>query len=207
MYVPRHFKESDAAAMHALMRRHDFALLVATIDGVPEAAHLPFLLDAGRGPNGTLVAHMARENPLWRHLSADRPVLVVFQGPHGYVSPSWYAEAGSVPTWNYAAVHAYGAPRLVDDAVRARAILDRLVELHESGFEKPWRTTDHEAVVTRMLPGIMAFEIPIDRLEGKWKLSQNKTAADRAGVVAALEAAGDPASRDLARLMAAREGR
>lgn len=203
MYVPRHFQETDQQRMQALMRRHDFALLVATReDGTPEAAHLPFLVEDG-GAHGTLVAHMARANPLWKLFHPGKQVLVTFQGPHGYISPSWYAEAGSVPTWNYAAVHAYGVARIVVDAARSRAILDTLVHTYESGFEKPWRTTDHETVVNKMLPGIVAFEIPIDRIEGKWKLSQNKSAADRAGAIAALERAG---ANDLARLMAEEGG-
>lgn len=203
MYVPRHFQEADPERMRALMRRNDFALLIAgRDDGAPEAAHLPFLLEEG-GPHGTLVAHMARANPLWKLFQPGKQVLVTFQGPHGYISPSWYAEPGSVPTWNYAAVHAYGVPKIVADAARSRAILDTLVHTYESGFEKPWRTADHEAIVNKMLPGIVAFEIPIDRIEAKWKLSQNKSAADRAGAIAALERAG---TRDLARLMAEEGG-
>lgn len=157
MYVPRHFQESDRERMRALMRRNDFALLIATgDDGTPEAAHLPFLLEDGAA-DGVLVAHMARANPLWKLFRPGQQVLVAFQGPHGYISPSWYAEAGSVPTWNYAAVHAYGVPRIVADSARARAILDRLVHTYESGFEKPWRTEDHEAIVNKMLSGIVAF--------------------------------------------------
>ncbi len=205
MYLPGHFRETDLAAMHALMRAHDFALLIAERDGRIEAAHLPFFLDSARGEHGTLLAHMARANPLWRSLGADREVLVVFQGPHAYVSPNWYATPGSVPTWNYLAVHAYGISRIVDDPEEVRLLLDRLVEVQERNLPRPWRAADEPKIVESLLPGIVAFEIPIARIEGKWKLSQNKSRADRDSVKAALERSGDPLVRGVAAAMAALE--
>lgn len=205
MYLPDHFRESDRGAMHALMRAHDFALLIAECDRRIEAAHLPFLLDSERGEHGTLLAHMARANPLWRAFGADREVLVVFQGPHAYVSPNWYATPGSVPTWNYLAVHAYGIARIVDDPEEARLLLDRLVEVQERNLPRPWQAADEPEIVESLLPGIVAFEIPIARIEGKWKLSQNKSRADRESVIATLERSGDPLVRGVAAAMAARE--
>lgn len=204
MYVPADFAETGLHRLHDLMGRFDFALLVVGDEGgAPEAAHIPFMLNADRGPRGTLVAHMARANPLWRCFGADSEALIVFQGPHGYVSPRWYAEpAASVPTWNYAAVHAYGIPRLVEDPAAVRAILERLVEIQETGRPRPWRMAEaRPGLIDAMARAIVAFEIPIARLEGKLKLSQNKAAADRAGVTAALTAAGDEASLALAALM------
>ncbi len=204
MYVPPHFAETDLGRLHDLMRRFDFALLVASgADGAPEAAHIPFMLDSSQGPRGTLLAHMARANPLWRRFGSDREVLVVFQGPHGYVSPRWYTEpAAAVPTWNYAAVHAYGIPCIVEDPAEASAMLERLVDAQEAGRPRPWRMADaRPGLIDAMARGIVAFEIPVDRLEGKLKISQNKAAEDRAGVVAALTAAGDDASLALAALM------
>ncbi len=209
MYLPPHFTETDIAALHALMRAHDFALIIAARDGVPEAAHLPFLLDAERGPQGTLIAHMARANKLWRAFDGTAEVLVVFQGPHAYVSPRWYEDggAGAVPTWNYAAVHAYGTPRLIEDETRVREILTRLAAMYEAANPSPWTLESAPATVEKLLAGIVAFEIPIARLEGKWKLSQNRSAGDRAGVASALLASADAGARGVAALMAAREGR
>jgi transcriptional regulator len=206
MYLPKHFRETDLAAMHAVMRAHDFALLIAERDGRIEAAHLPFLLDPARGEHGTLFAHMARANPLWRAFGETREVLVIFQGPHAYVSPNWYAARGSVPTWNYVAVHVYGIARLIDDPQDVRSLLDRLVDVQERHQARPWRASDEPMLVDSMLPGIVAFEIPIARIEGKWKLSQNKGDADRESLIATLERSADPLARGVAAAMAAREG-
>lgn len=200
MYVPKHFEVADPAWCHALIEAESFGTLVGTDDtGVPFATHLPFLLDAERGRLGTLLGHVARANPQWRYFAAGRPVLAIFQGAHAYVSPGWYEVHPSVPTWNYVAVHAYGVPALVEDAPRVTALLARLVATHEDGRSEPWRFASlSEEYVAGMLRGIVAFEIPIDRLEGKAKLSQNRGAADRARVRAALEAASDPLARGVA---------
>ncbi len=203
MYLPAHFREADLGAMHAVMREHDFALLVGERDGAIDAAHLPFLLDSARGERGTLLAHMARANPLWRAFRPDREVMVAFQGPHAYVSPNWFAAGGSVPTWNYVAVHAYGIPRIIDDPRETRLLLDRLVEVQERTLPRPWRTADEPKVVESLLTGIVAFEISIVRIEGKWKLSQNKSRADRESVIAALERSEDPLAHGVAAAMAA----
>ena len=128
MYVPKHFDPADPAWCHALMARESFALLVSTgTDGLPFATHLPLLLDADRGPQGTIVGHLARANPHARLLAEGRPTLAVFQGPHAYISPGWYATHPSVPTWNYVAVHATGRPRLVEEPARVTALLARMV--------------------------------------------------------------------------------
>jgi transcriptional regulator len=208
VYVPEHFDASDPAWCHALMRQESFATLIAADEaGVPFATHLPVLLDEARGPLGTLLGHVARANPHWRHLSrigaGGRPALVVFQGPHAYVSPAWYQVQPSVPTWNYLAVHAYGVPALVEEPARVKAFLARLVQVYEGSRPAPWRLDSlPDEYVDGMLRGIVAFEIPIDRLEGKAKLGQNRSAADQAGVRAELEATGDPLSRAVAELMA-----
>jgi transcriptional regulator len=206
MYVPRDFEVTDRGWCHDLIRGASFATLItADAAGLPFATHLPVLLDTERGPDGTLLAHMARANPQWRHFTAGRPVLVMFQGPHAYVSPTWYEVHPSVPTWNYVAVHAYGVPAVVEDPAAARAVMGRLVETYEApGPAGAWRLEGLPGdYVTRMMQGIVVFEIPIDRLEGKAKLSQNRTAADRARVAAALGASADPAARAVAAFMAA----
>jgi transcriptional regulator len=204
MYVPKHFAETDVAKLHALVRAHSFATLVSTVDGALFATHVPLLLDADRGPLGTLVGHVARANPHARAFDGATPSLAIFGGPHAYVSPRWFAGGPNVPTWNYVAVHAAGALHELADPERVRALLARTAAQYEAGAESPWR---FEAVPddygARMMRGIVAFELPIERLEGKRKLSQNKSPADRAGVVAALRAQGDPDGAAIARAMEA----
>jgi transcriptional regulator len=135
---------------------------------------------------------MARANPQWRHFADGQEALVIFQGPHAYISPSWYTDHQSVPTWNYAVVHAYGMPRLLED-VETRALLQSLVETFEAPLEPPWRLDSlPEENITRMLRGIVGFEIEIARLEGKLKLNQNRPEVDQERVVEVLEASGDP---------------
>jgi transcriptional regulator len=208
MYVPKHFDASDVAWCHALIRQEPFAVLVGVDpEGAPFATHLPVLLDESPAPLGTLLGHVARPNPQWRLFTPDRPVLVVFPGAHAYVSPSWYGTHPSVPTWNYVAVHAYGVPRVIDDAGRVRTLLDRLVRTFEEGRTTPWRMDSlPDPYAEGMMRGIVAFEIPIDRLEGKAKLSQNRSASDQARVRAALDADGDPLARRVAALMVERAG-
>jgi transcriptional regulator len=207
MYVPDHFAEPGTDACHALMRDYPFGLLVTAIDGAPFASHLPFMLDPARGAHGALIAHMARGNPHWRAFAMGGESLVVFQGPHAYVSPSWYETREKVvPTWNYAAVHAYGAPRIVEDESATRAILMRLIDVSEAGFEARWRTDGQpEDFLAAMVKGVVAFEMPIARLEGKWKMSQNRLAEDRAGAARGLAASDDPMARAVAAVMRARQ--
>ncbi|MBT5413603.1 MAG: FMN-binding negative transcriptional regulator [Rhodospirillaceae bacterium] len=204
MYVPKPFVETDPAVLHRLIETHDFALLVVSggPGEAPEAVHLPVVLDPARGPRGTLESHMARANPLWRRFESGGEVLVVFQGAHGYVSPTWYqAPEASVPTWNYEAVHAYGTPRLIEDMEAARAQQARLVARYESA-PGGWRMDGtKEGLVDGLLRGIAPFEIEIARLEGVRKLNQNKPPADRRGVVAGLRATGRPGDAALADLM------
>jgi transcriptional regulator len=194
MYNPKQFRTDDVVQMHGLMRQGNFAIMVTQHDGAPLASHLPFLLDEQRGKYGTLLAHLARPNPQWRDLAAGQEALVIFQGPHAYISPSWYGVAPSVPTWNYAAVHAYGVARIVEDADELRSMLGALVDQHESAFERPWLMDLPEDYMGRMLRGVVGVEIAITRLEGKLKMSQNRDADDRRRVVAALEAGGDHAT-------------
>ncbi len=200
MYLPKLFQEDDLEAIHRWIRDASFATLVTTgTDGAPQASHLPFLLDASRGPFGVLRAHMARANPQWQRLEACQ-VLVIFQGPHGYISPRWYGSGESVPTWNYIAVHAYGQPRLLDSGEAEAAVRD-LVTTFEGDGPEAWRMDGlSERYIEGMLKGIVAFEIPIDRIEAKAKLSQNRP-ADVTGVIAGLRDVGDADSNRLATAM------
>jgi transcriptional regulator len=204
MYIPRQFQITDTAWCHALMRAQGFAAMITADDaGVPFATHLPILVDPARGPLGTLRGHVARANPHWRYLSAGRPTLVIFAGAHAYVSPSWYATHPSVPTWNYVAVHATGPGALVEDPEPVKTLLADLVRTYESSGPTAWSLEGLPAdYLAGMQRGIVAFEIPIERLEGKAKLSQNRDAVDQARTREALAAADDPLARAVAALMA-----
>jgi transcriptional regulator len=183
------------------VRRYNFAVLFTHSKGESFATHLPFMIDAGRGSLGTLVAHMARANPHWRAFEGASPSLVVFAGPHAYISPAWYQEQATVPTWNYTVVHASGRVRVVEDPAHLREMVMRLVAQHESPLGNPWDVRKAESVIDAELQGIVGFEIPIDRLEGKFKLNQNRSVEDREGVIRALEKSTHPDEREVARLM------
>ena len=191
MYIPKAFREDHINTLHKLMREYSFATLLTQHEGVPFATHLPFILDARRGLNGTLLAHMARANPQWRDFVSEQEVMVIFQGPHAYISPSWYEVELSVPTWNYAVVHAYGVPRLIEDGEELYQLLKTLIETHEAQFEKPWPFQLPDDYLQKMMRGIVGFEIEITRLEGKFKLSQNRTASEREHIIAALQESRD----------------
>ncbi|HKC08354.1 MAG TPA: FMN-binding negative transcriptional regulator [Methylomirabilota bacterium] len=204
MYIPKQFQITDPAWCHALMRARSFAAMITADDaGVPFATHLPILVDPARGSFGTLRAHVARANPHWRYLAAGRPTLVIFSGAHAYVSPSWYATHPSVPTWNYVAVHATGTGALVEDPEQVKALLADLVRTYESPGPSAWSFEGLAAdYLAGMQRGIVAFEIPIERLEGKAKLSQNRDAVDQARTREALAAMDDPLAQAVAALMA-----
>ncbi|RJF88451.1 FMN-binding negative transcriptional regulator [Oleomonas cavernae] len=209
MYQPAHHREDRLAVQHALIGSHPLGLLVTAGPGGLMANPIPFLVDPGRSPLGTLRAHCARANPQWRELDKVDECLVAFQGPQAYVSPSWYAtkaETGKVvPTWNYITVQVRGRPRLVDDPVWLRQQIGDLTRSQETGRPDPWAVEDAPAeYLATMIRGIVGMEIPIARIEGKWKVSQNRTAEDRAGVAAGLRA--DDAAAAMADLVAAWRG-
>ncbi len=207
MYLPPAFREDDLAALHAMIRAVRLANLVtATAEGMV-ATPLPLFLAADEGPHGTLYGHVARANPHWQ-LQPTGDALALFQGPDAYVTPSWYAskrEHGKVvPTWNYLAVHAYGPAEFFDDADRLLAVVTRLTELHEGSRDEPWSVADApESFIRSQLRAIVGVRLPIARLEGKRKLSQNRSAADRAGVAAGLAASDLASDRAVAALIPA----
>lgn len=207
MYIPRHFHEEDTERLLALMRQHAFATLVTVgEDGAPFATHLPFLVERDAAGTVRLFAHLARPNPQWKSFADGREVLVLFQGPHGYVSPTWYTTAPQVPTWNYAAVHAYGRPVILESPDAVLRVLRDTAALYEAGNPEPWRPEAVEDYVRRLMAGIVAFEVQVSRLEGKFKLSQNKGEPDRRAVIAGLERSPLHGDRELAALMRSREG-
>ena len=205
MYVPPAFREDDLAALHATMREARLANLVtATAEGLV-ATPLPLFLAPEEGPYGTLYGHLARANPQWK-LPPAGDAMALFMGPDAYVSPAWYAakqEHGKVvPTWNYVAVHAYGPVEFFDDADRLLEVVTRLTDLHERPRAEPWAVTDApEAFIRAQLRGIVGLRLPIARLEGKRKMSQNRSAADRAGVAAGLAASDRASDRAAAALI------
>ena len=208
VYNPPEFREDQPEVLHQVIKEHSFATLISQARGELMATHLPVLLDAEDGPLGTLRGHVARANPHWRAFREGVEALAIFQGPHTYVSPSWYETELTVPTWNYVAVHAYGRPRVIEDEAGLKAILLALVDTYESGFERPWSIQRlPEEFVQKMLKGIVGFEIPIARLEGKFKMNQNRTAGDRRGVIDALSNDGSEMSLSVAKLMVDREGK
>lgn len=206
MYLPAHFAESRTEVLHALMRARPFATLVTQGATGPDANHLPLHLDAGASPQGTLVGHVARANPLWRE-AADSAVLAIFHGPQAYVTPSWYPtkhEHGkAVPTWNYVVVHARGRLRVIDDPAWLRGQLETLVAEHEAGFAEPWQIADAPPdYIDKMLAAIVGIEIVIGEITGKWKISQNQPGVNRAGVVAGLRGQGSDDALAIAELVA-----
>ena len=202
MYTPSQFKSDDLAAMHATMRRHPFALLVTPAADDVHLTHLPFHLDAARGPKGTLEAHLAKVNPHCAALLSGAPSTVVFTGPDAYVSPRWYADpAENVPTWNYVAVHAHGRPRPLERRDALLALIGRLTDEHEAYIERPWSIAEAQPHAEQLAEYIMGFELPIEALEGKYKLSQNRSDADRAGVLRELAKSRDTAVAEMLELM------
>lgn len=203
MYIPKHFREDDLVVLLALMRTYSFATLVSTQeDGVPVATHLPVSLESEPAPYGTLKAHLALGNGQWRTLQEGREVLVIFQGPHSYISPSWYEAELSVPTWNYATVHAYGRPRLITEQAELYEHLSTLVSTYEGQFPQPWQFEKLPSdYVEKMMKGVVGLSIELTRLEGKYKLSQNRSLQDQHQVIEQLQTAEDTTTREVACLM------
>lgn len=204
MYVPPLFKEDRIERLHEAMRQAGLATLVTlTADGLI-ASHVPVLLDPDPAPYGTLLGHLARPNPQAKGAVTGTEALVIFQGPDAYITPSFYEtkrQTGKVvPTWNYVAIHAYGPVTFFNDADRLLQVVTRLTDREEGKRASPWAVTDAPAdFIEGMLKGIVGFSLPITRLEGKWKMSQNRPAEDRAGVVDGLLADGDAAVAELVR--------
>jgi len=207
MYRPPLFTEDRLDRLHAVMSSTGLATLVTLGAEGLEANHLPLVLDPAAGPHGTLYGHVARGNPLWRH---GGDVLALFQGPDAYVSPSWYPSKATtgkaVPTWNYVAVHAHGRLEVIEEPERLKSLLARLTTRHEAARPHPWAITDAPAdYLAAQMAGIVGFALPIQRLEGKAKLSQNRTPEDRAGVIAGLRDSGEPAALAMAEAMTGRD--
>jgi transcriptional regulator len=209
MYLPKDFKEERVPVMHEAMRQARLGTLITLGSDGMEASHIPMLVDPEPAPFGTLKGHIARANPQWRRVTAGAQALAIFLGPDAYITPAWYEtkrQSGKVvPTWNYVAIHAYGPLTFYEDADRLLALVTELTETHEAGRAQPWAVSDApKDYVAGMLKAIVGFELPIARLEGKWKMSQNRPAADRAGTIAGLTEEGTEKEVAVAEIVAAR---
>ncbi len=201
MYTPPAYAEHDEALLRARMRAWSFATLVTCGAEGLNATHLPFLVD-DEGPHGLLTTHLARGNAQYRDLKAGTPALIIFQGPHAFISPSWYTNRQTFPTWNYTAIHVHGTPEVVEDTAALHAVLTRTVATYDTPVGRAWsfEAMPQELTGARM-KAIAAVRIPIARIEGKMKLNQDKSVADRLGVIAALERQGDAQSLAVAALI------
>lgn len=196
MYLPKQFAEPRLEELHRLIHENAFGMLVTHTASGLECNHLPLLLDATQGPHGTLLAHVARANPVWREVRDGDAVLVVFRGVEGYISPNWYPGKQEthrrVPTWNYEVVHAHGTIHVHDDDRFLRGVVGKLTRQHEASQPKPWKMSDAPAdYLTEQLSHIVGIEIRITRLEGKRKLNQHHQTPDREGAIRGLEAQGN----------------
>ncbi|VXC89070.1 Transcriptional regulator [Pseudomonas sp. 8Z] len=206
MYRAAAFRQDDLTTLHAQIHASGLALLSSAGEQGLQASHLPLLPAADEGEFGTLYGHFARANPHWRDLASGAEALVVFSGPDAYVHPGWYPSKAEhvkvVPTWNYIAVHAWGQAEVLDEPARLLQLLSRLSEHHEQGRPQPWAVRDAPRdYLDAMLRAIVGFALPIRRIEGQWKLSQNRSQADQAGVRAGLAASAKPRERELAAQM------
>lgn len=195
MYLPQHFAVTEPEVLFDLMRRFSFATLVSVHEGKPFATHLPFVVYPERN---LLVSHLARANPQWTSFAQNEEVLVIFQGDHSFISPTWYNKHPSVPTWNYMTVHAYGRVQIIEEPAAVKTLLHDLV----LQYEQQWKMEElPESYLHGMIKGIVAFQIEMTRLEGKFKLSQNRSRADRERVVAALGQSPNPSDQAIAAQM------
>ena len=186
MYTPTSFVENDLKTLHDFMDQNSFATLISNDDQESFASHLPLLIERERGTQGVLTGHFSRANPHWQMANGQR-VLIIFHGPHAYISPGWVQSTTMVPTWNYLAVHAYGVLRIVDEPNQVKDILTRMVGKYESRREQPWSMElADDGFIDNLTSAIVGFEVEIDRLEGKWKLSQNHPAERREQIISGL---------------------
>jgi transcriptional regulator len=198
MYLPQHFAETRTEELHRILRENPLGMLVTHSGTGLDADHIPFELDAARGALGTLLAHVARANPLWTGFPDGTDVMVVFRGAQGYISPNWYPSKHEthrqVPTWNYEVVHAHGRLRIVDDEKFLRGLVGRLTRHHEAGEPKPWKMGDAPRdYMEQMMRAIVGIEVEVLRFEGKRKLGQNREARDFQGAVTTLQDRGNQA--------------
>ncbi|MEJ2622421.1 MAG: FMN-binding negative transcriptional regulator [Candidatus Thiodiazotropha sp.] len=200
MYIPEHFKEENSDRISALIENNSFGMVITALDGVPFVSHLPFIFDHAAGSKGKLFFHMARANPQWQYFSSCGEVLVVFQGPHAYVSPSWYSSPG-VPTWNYAVVHLRGNPRLLESESELEVLVEQLTNVYESNTSSPWKPNLSGERRSKLFSMIVGFEIEVTEIQAKFKLSQNRPLEDQQRVIEKLDQSSNQTEVAVAKLM------
>ncbi|MFV1883022.1 MAG: FMN-binding negative transcriptional regulator [Balneola sp.] len=191
MYTPSSFKEENPDELFELIEKYNFGVLFSQHGEAPEATHLPFLVNKNVGEHGTLIAHFAKANKHWKSLDESKEVLVVFQGPHTYITPSWYKNKETVPTWNYATVHVYGKPKVIHELDELREMVTHLTHFHEAQVESDWSLEESKSSFEKNLKGITGLVVEITRMEGKFKFNQNKSEDDQRGVISNLENLGE----------------
>ena len=202
MYIPAAFAEADLTRLYDFIEQHSFGVLVSQVDGLPFATHLPFLLERMAGTHGTLICHVARANPQWQE-AGGQTVLAIFSGAHAYISPTWYEAEQVVPTWNYAAVHAYGRVQIIQDESALLEMVRKMVRLYEQSMPQPWSFDGSTTFGKRLLAQIVGFRIEIEKIEGKFKLNQNHPLERRQKVVRALREREDENAQVIAAMMRA----
>lgn len=203
MYIPAFNRVEDSGKVDELISRYGFAIIVTQKDGSMQASHLPFLLDKDKDGAPVLRSHMARANPQWRDFSSNAEILCIFSGPHAYISPSWYETQHTVPTWNYAAVHAYGRPTIMRDLAELRQVVFDTTAKYEALMPRAWTIPLSEGEIDAMLKAVVGFSIEVTRVEAKLKLGQNRSRQDQAGMLKGLLNSPDAASQELGRFIAA----
>lgn len=187
MYIPSSFAENDINKLFGFIRENNFGILFSNNQNFPEATHLPFMLNKNFGENGTLIAHFAKANKHWKRISEQQEMLVIFNGPHSYISPSWYKNRVTVPTWNYAAVHVYGKPKVIHERNQLLQMVTDLTNFHENQIKSNWSLEEGESIIETELKAIVGIEIEISRIEGKFKFNQNRSIDDQARVLENLD--------------------
>lgn len=199
MYIPEHFTQKDEKIISEHIDRYNFGILVSKGKNELKATHLPFILERTTEGQLILASHMAKANPQWKDFSENEELLIIFQGPHAYISPTFYTSSLNVPTWNYVAVHAYGTGKLLGES-EIFPLMEKMIKRHEPGYLAQWHELPQE-YKNNLSKGVVAFEVHISRLYGKEKLSQNKTEKERINIIEALSCSSDPISASLAHFM------
>jgi transcriptional regulator len=198
MYIPKHYIEDDTQKLVEFIKAHSFGVMVSIVNGSPWGTHLPFVAEQ-KEDKIILTSHMARANEQCKSIM-DNEALVIFQGPHSYISPSSYEKKLNVPTWNYVAVHAYGRPRVIEDTTRAKEVLEAMIGTYEQAYMQQWKELPAD-YINNMIKGIVAFDIEVTKLQGKYKLSQNKTVKEQQNIIHSLESSDDTTVSGVAKLM------
>lgn len=200
MYIPKAFEVTDKDKIFNFIKDNSFGILFSQDEAQPFATHLPFLLEEKSGENSILTSHMAKANPHWKTLN-NKEVLVVFSGPHSYISPIWYQEPNAVSTWNYVAVHIYGKVKIIEDKERLIGIMEQIVRFFEGKYGENAEMPKNDQFIQGLMKGIVGFEIEINRIEGKWKLNQNHSPERQFNTIQGLRQTSDQNANAIANLM------